>query len=177
MTDFYEWNGQTYRGAKAVAEAAGVTTRRVYRHLETHGDLRGLTGNALHWRGREFRSAAAVAEAAGVSRHTVYWHLREHGNLSRIGEKPGGKSTALCKPIQIGTRQWESRAALARHIGVKPEQVYRWLSLCMMDDLLSALMLADARCGGRWGGKSGAAATCGRRDGDSGLAGENRGCA
>lgn len=30
---------------------------------------------------------------------------------------------------------------------------------------------------GRWGGKSGSAATCGRRDEDGGSAGENRGCA
>ena len=30
---------------------------------------------------------------------------------------------------------------------------------------------------GRWGGKSGAAATCGRLDEDGGSAGENRGCA
>lgn len=93
MTDFYEWNGQTYRGAKAVAEAAGVNIRRVYRHLEAHGNLHGLTGDVLHWRGRDFTSVAAVAEAAGVSRYTVYWHLREHGSLERLGAgRWGGKS-------------------------------------------------------------------------------------
>lgn len=85
MTDTYIWNGQIYHGAKAVAEAAGVNIRRVYRHLEAHGNLHGLTGDVLHWRGREFRSAAAVAEAAGVSRYTVHWHLREHGSLERLG--------------------------------------------------------------------------------------------
>lgn len=116
MTDFYEWNGQTYRGAKAVAEAAGVNIRRVYRHLKAHGNLHGLTGDVLHWNGCEFNSAAAVAKAAGVSRYTVHWHLREHGSLDRLGA-------------------------------------------------------------GRWGGKSGSAATCGRRDEDGGSAGENRGCA
>ena len=116
MTDFYEWDGQTYRGAKAVAEDAGVNIRRVYRHLEVHGNLHGLTGDVLLWRGREFRSAAAVAEAAGVSRYTVHWHLREHGSLERLGS-------------------------------------------------------------GRWGSKSGAAATCGRRDEDVASTVENRGCA
>lgn len=93
MTNLYEWNGQVYRGAKAVAEAAGVNIRRVYRHLEAHGNLHGLTGDVLHWGGREFRSAAAVAEAAGVSRYTVHWHLREHGSLERLGAgRWGGKS-------------------------------------------------------------------------------------
>ena len=116
MTNLYEWNGQIYYGAKAVAEDAEVSIRRVYRHLDTHGDLHGLTGDVLHWNGREFSSAAAVAEAAGVSRYTVHWHLREHGHLERLGA-------------------------------------------------------------GRWGGKSGAAATCGRRDGDRASTAENRGCA
>lgn len=116
MTDFYEWNGQTYHGAKAVSEAAGVNIRRVYRHLEAHGNLNGLTGDVLHWNGREYRSAASVAEAAGVSRYTVHWHLREHGSLERLGS-------------------------------------------------------------GRWGSKSGAAATCGLRDEDVASTVENRGCA
>ena len=105
MTNLYEWNGQIYYGAKAVAEDAEVSIRRVYRYLDTHGDLHGLTGDLLCWDGRKFNSAAAVAKAAGVSRYTVYWHLREHGSLERLGA-------------------------------------------------------------GRWGGKSGSAATCGRRDGD-----------
>lgn len=98
MTAYYVWNGQIYYGAKAVAEAAGVNIRRVYRHLEAHGNLHGLTGDVLLWRGREFRSAAAVAEAAGVSRYTVHWHLREHGSLERLGAgrwggKPGSAAT------------------------------------------------------------------------------------
>ena len=95
MTAYYVWNGQIYYGAKALAEDAGVSVRRVYRHLDAHGDLYELTGKVLHWGGRKFTSAAAVAEAAGVSRHTVYWHLREHGSLERLGAgRWGGKSGA-----------------------------------------------------------------------------------
>ena len=103
MTDLYEWNGKVYRGAKAVAEAAGVNVRRVYRHLDAHGDLNGLTGDVLHWNGREFTSAAAAAKAAGVSRYTVYWHLREYGHLERLGAGRWGG-----KPLQSGSLTYGS---------------------------------------------------------------------
>lgn len=103
MTSYYVWNGQIYYGAKALAEDAGVSVRRVYRHLDAHGDLYELTGKVLHWGGRKFTSVAAVAEAAGVSRYTVYWHLREHGSLERLGAgRWGGKSP------QSGTSPYRS---------------------------------------------------------------------
>ena len=68
----------------------------------------------LGWNGNTYRGARAVAEASGCSIHTVHWHLKAHGHLDRLGS-------------------------------------------------------------GRWGGKSGAAATCGRRDEDGGSEDENRG--
>lgn len=41
--ELYEWNGQTYRGQRAVAQAAGVTRHTVSRHLNRYGTLDRLT--------------------------------------------------------------------------------------------------------------------------------------
>ena len=123
MTDTYIWNGRVYHGAKAVAEAAGVSTKTVSSHLERQGNLDTLGIGRGHrpprnlvWQGKTYTSVKAVAEAAGVSQGYVYRQLSIWGHLERLGA-------------------------------------------------------------GRWGGKSGAAATCGRLDEHGVSAGENRGCA
>lgn len=92
MTDFYEWNGQTYRGAKAVAEAAGVSPKTVYSHLAQAGQLDRLgvgrgcrLPRLLSWQGKTYASVKAIADAAGVSISYVYRLIAEDGHLERLG--------------------------------------------------------------------------------------------
>lgn len=100
MTDFYEWNGQTYRGAKAVAEAAGVCPPTVSCHLMRHGHLDNLgigrgkrEPRNLVWQGKTYTSVKELAKAAGVSQGYVYRLLSAHGHLERLGAgRWGGKS-------------------------------------------------------------------------------------
>lgn len=122
MTDTYIWNGQVYRGAKAVAEAAGVSTKTVSSHLERNGDLDALGIGRGHrpprnlvWQGKTYTSVKELAKAAGVSQGYVYRLLSVLNGLEKLVDR-------------------------------------------------------------RRSGKSGAAATCGRRSGDGVSAGENRGC-
>lgn len=102
MTDLYEWNGQTYRGAKAVAEAAGVATSTVSSHLERQGNLDTLgigrgcrPPRNLVWQGKTYTSVKAVAEAAGVSQGYVYRLLSGRNGLEKlVDRRRRGKSGA-----------------------------------------------------------------------------------
>lgn len=94
MTDLYEWNGQTYRGAKAVAEAAGVSTKTVSSHLERQGNLDTLgigRGNrpprTLVWQGKTYTSVKDVAKAAGVSQGYVYRLLSVWNGLDKLADR------------------------------------------------------------------------------------------
>ncbi len=94
--------------------------------------------------GRRFRTQTEAAAALGVNKGTVSYHLNRYGNLDRIGNTPGGRAPRRCKPIQVGTRTWESNAALERYLRVRPGRVYDWLRRGDMDRLIAALMRADA---------------------------------
>ena len=102
MTDLYEWNGQTYRGAKAVAEAAGVSTKTVSSHLERQGNLDTLgigrghrPPSTLVWQGKTYTSVKDVAKAAGVSQGYVYRLLSVWNGLEKLADRRrSGKSVA-----------------------------------------------------------------------------------
>ena len=91
MTDTYIWNGQVYRGAKAVAEAAGVSTKTVSSHLERQGNLDTLGIGRGHraprnlvWQGKTYTSVKELAKAAGVSQGYVYRLLRTWNGLEKL---------------------------------------------------------------------------------------------
>lgn len=82
----YLWRGQTFIGAKAVAQAAGVSQSVVYSLLNRHGSLDQLgVGRGAHhtnrsgghnrkpvaWLGREWPSLTALAAEVGCSISTV----------------------------------------------------------------------------------------------------------
>lgn len=121
MTDFYEWNGQTYRGAKAVAEAAGVCPPTVSCHLMRHGHLDNLgigrgkrEPRNLVWQGKTYTSVKELAKAAGVSQGYVYRLLSAHGHLERLGAgRWGGKSGAA----DTCGREKQGRASTAAQEG------------------------------------------------------------
>ena len=92
-----------------------------------------------------YQSQTQAALAAGVAQSTISWHLNKHGNLDRLGGKPGGPNNGRCKPVRIGKREWPSRSALDRYLGVSCGSVHRWIERGQMDFLLAALLRADAR--------------------------------
>lgn len=110
MTDFYEWNGQIYHGAKAVAEAAGVSTKTVSSHLERQGDLDALgigrghrPPRTLVWQGKTYTSVKDLAKAAGVSQGYVYRLLSMWNGLEKlVYRRRSGEATQsgilTCRP-------------------------------------------------------------------------------
>lgn len=111
MTNPYIWNGQIYYGAKAVAEAAGVSTKTVSSHLERQGTLdtlgigRGrIPPRNLVWQGKTYTSVKDIAKAAGVSQGYVYRLLSKHGGLERLGAgRWQAKSPATATPAAKST--------------------------------------------------------------------------
>lgn len=94
MTDTYIWNGQIYHGAKAVAEAAGVSTKTVSSHLERNGDLDALGIGRGHrpprnlvWQGKTYTSVKELAKAAGVSQGYVYRLLSVWNGLEKLVDR------------------------------------------------------------------------------------------
>ena len=106
MTDLYEWNGKTYRGARAVAEAAGVARSTVSSHLERNGDLDALgigrgrrPPRNLVWQGKTYTSVKDLAKAAGVSQGYVYRLLSMWNGLEKlVDRRRSGKSTQSGSP-------------------------------------------------------------------------------
>lgn len=110
MTDTYIWNGRVYYGAKAVAEAAGVSTKTVSSHLERNGDLDALGIGRGHrpprnlvWQGKTYTSVKELAKAAGVSQGYVYRLLSVWNGLEKlVDRRRSGKSTKsgilTCRP-------------------------------------------------------------------------------
>lgn len=90
-----------------------------------------------------FRTQQEAARASGKAKSTISWHLNKHGNLDRLGGKRGGPAPKLCKPVRVGTREWPSRSALERYLGVASGTVHRWINGNRMDCLLAALLRAD----------------------------------
>ena len=94
MTDTYIWKGQIYYGAKAVAEAAGVSTKTVFSHLERNGDLDALgigrgrrPPRNLVWQGKTYTSVKDLAKAAGVSQGYVYRLLSMWNGLEKLVDR------------------------------------------------------------------------------------------
>lgn len=94
MTDTYIWNGQIYHGAKAVAEAAGVSTKTVSSHLERQGNLDTLGIGRGHrpprnlvWQGKTYTSVKELAKAAGVSQGYVYRLLSVWNGLEKLVDR------------------------------------------------------------------------------------------
>ena len=100
MTYTYIWNGQIYHGAKAVAEAAGVSTKTVSSHLERQGNLDSLgigrgrrPPRNLVWQGKTYTSVKDLAKAAGVSQGYVYRLLSMWNGLEKlVDRRRSGKS-------------------------------------------------------------------------------------
>jgi hypothetical protein len=93
-------------------------------------------------------SIRAAASAHGVSSRTVAYHLDTHGDLSRLGS---GRSRPKCqnaaKTTVVFGREFPSRTAAARCLGISVSQFNRWrhpdASTAMRDMLLAALMRAE----------------------------------
>ena len=104
MTDTYIWNGQIYHGAKAVAEAAGVSTKTISSHLERQGNLDTLgigrghrPPRTLVWQGKTYTSVKDVAKAAGVSQGYVYRLLSVWNGLDKLADRRrSGEATQSC---------------------------------------------------------------------------------
>lgn len=100
-------------------------------------------GNPCRRGGTIFRTQAEAARALGVSSNTVSNHLMRHGNLDRIGSS--GLRPLRCKPVRVGAREWPSRVALDRHLGLPRGTVSGWLCEGRLDALLGAVMRAEAQ--------------------------------
>lgn len=106
MTDTYIWKGQLYYGAKAVAEAAGVSTKTVSSHLARNGDLKNLGIGRGHrpprhlvWQGKTYTSVKELAKAAGVSQGYVYRLLSMWNGLEKLMDRRrSGKSPQSGSP-------------------------------------------------------------------------------
>ena len=106
MTNHYIWKGQVYYGAKAVAEAAGVSTKTVSSHLERNGDLDALgigrghrPPRTLVWQGKTYTSVKDLAKAAGVSQGYVYRLLSMWNGLEKlVDRRRSGKSPQSGSP-------------------------------------------------------------------------------
>ncbi|AZV00181.1 hypothetical protein pben1_p24 [Paracoccus phage vB_PbeS_Pben1] len=92
----YIWKGQQYRGAAAVAEAAGVNARTVLYHLDRHGDLSrlgigsgghnqkpGRRGRQVSLCGRRWNSIQAMAHDLGISSKAAHRYIRA-GNVDGL---------------------------------------------------------------------------------------------
>ena len=88
-TGFYDWNGRTFHGQQAVADAAGVSRSVVGWHLEKHGHLdllgkgRGRHGSHKSNKSRPllvgphgFPSVSAFERAAGLGKGVAARWLR-----------------------------------------------------------------------------------------------------
>ena len=117
MTDLLGWNGNTYRGARAVAEASGCSIHTVHWHLKAHGHLDRLGSG--RWGGknvcgvirapRQFsfvpeqvqRGTATFTTAMAVARVAMMglWHDIAQGahsfHAARL--KPGWRLTRVAK--------------------------------------------------------------------------------
>ncbi|MDF3607538.1 NUMOD1 domain-containing DNA-binding protein [Paracoccus sp. DMF-8] len=94
-------------------------------------------------------SIRAAARAHGVSRRTVAYHLDTYGDLSRLGRgkaRPGCQNAS--KVTVIFGREFPSRVAAAKHLGISISQFNRWTrpdaSAAMRDMLMAAMMRAEA---------------------------------
>lgn len=94
-------------------------------------------------------SITAAARAHGVNRMTVAYHLNTHGDLSRLGRgnaRPGCQNAA--KRTVIFGREFPSRVAAAKALGISIDQLKRWTrpdaSNAMRDMLVAAMMRAEA---------------------------------
>lgn len=65
MTNLLAWNGETYRGAPAVAKASGCSAHTVYWHLREYGNLERL--GAGRWRAKSPGPATPAAKSTGVA--------------------------------------------------------------------------------------------------------------
>lgn len=102
------------------------------------------------WNGHIYHGIKAVAQAAGVCPTTVSCHLLRHGHLDNLGI---GRGKRPPRNLVWQGKTYASVKELAKAAGVSHGYVYRLLSVHGSLERLGA---------GRWGGKSGAAATCGR---------------
>lgn len=105
----------------------------------------GLCGT-YEWRGKQYIGADSVARAAGVKPNTVIGMLARHGNLDRLGVGSAGASRRIKgKQVQVGPHSFPSQAALARAVGMTESKVSRRIMSGRIDEILAALMAADAR--------------------------------
>jgi len=75
-------------------------------------------------RGQLFPSQAAAARHFSVAQSCVYNAL-ERGKLDGVGL---GRNYNIRKPIWLDGVEYESRRALARHMGIEPGILHNWIS-------------------------------------------------
>lgn len=95
--------------------------------------------------GRTFPSQAAAAMALGVSQQCISDNLSRNGTLDMVGIRRTGRNGGFKRPVRIQGREWPSRSALARYLGVSDYSVRDWLRRGAIDRLVGALMKADAK--------------------------------
>lgn len=106
----------------------------------------GAVPGIYQWRGKEYIGVEAVAAAAGVKHNVVSYHLNRHGNLDRLGiGRTCNFPKSTGKKINVLGREWASRAEMGKYLGVHGSTVGRWLRDKKFDQILGAVMAAEAR--------------------------------
>lgn len=112
------------------------------RYLDKRG--RRPRGNPVSHDGVIYPSETAAAKALGVTQRAISYHLNKYGHLGNMGKRMDRPDRRAGNPVRVGSREWKSRAALARYLGRRREVVRDWVAANDMDSLIAALMKADA---------------------------------
>ena len=102
-------------------------------------------GNPCEKDGVIYPNQAAAARALGVSKSAISLALSLNGDLSRIGKSRSHGEGGKLVPIRIGGREWPSRAALIKYLGLPAGRVRGWIRRRDIERLMVALITADAR--------------------------------
>jgi len=122
-------DGVRHPSKAAAARHLGVDVSTIRDHLDRYGDL----GRVNTWTVRckapdlEAPSISEFARRKGVTRNVVYSHLEKFGSLERVGQRTWKRHNRGQRTV-IGPMSWDSRAAMARDLGVAESTISRYLS-------------------------------------------------
>lgn len=96
--------------------------------------------------GIDYPSHRAAARAIGVTPQAISMAI-SRGKEDRVARGIGrlGNANSPMVPVELMGRQWRSKLALSRHLGVPYRSLCRWLDAGDTDRILSALMHTEAR--------------------------------